>query len=439
MAMNWNALFGQDYFVTITNEERHYLALDPIRDDWDITQYYSKTNIKYTRTTVFWDNDVIKKIIYEENRLPAGQTVPTYRGITEHDTILRTENREKLIPLTSHGKCKPVTASNLLSVNPFGCSFYFSMDRWYSTSQEQKPNVHMAIYNSRNNGSIEIGEKERVASIRDEKDFHSFMQYYISTCPSDYFDRIKHLRSAKHQTIKYKTGDIFRIEMDRFHYSYGLITGQLRDILKWPELPEFHSLRKLMLVPIMVRYYELITERPDMNAKELSRYQLSRVDICGDNDIIWGKHAIIDHKDLFENDIEFNLVCTKVKNLNSHITTHTYDTFVGDGLIPNPDRYHLYVEWGTAATFIPYDQISERLRKFLSDYRDPHGGVRMGIFPDVSKDSYHSKMNLLNPNNLEMREELFRCLGLNPDADFDMFAASYGGLTKKEILNRLSS
>ncbi len=78
MAMNWNALFGQDYFVTITNEERQYLALDPIRDDWDITQYYSKTNYKYSRTTVFWDNDVIKKIIYEENRLPAGQTVPTY-------------------------------------------------------------------------------------------------------------------------------------------------------------------------------------------------------------------------------------------------------------------------------------------------------------------------------------------------------------------------
>ncbi len=40
MAVNWDALFGQDYFISITNEERHYLALDPIRDDWDITRYY---------------------------------------------------------------------------------------------------------------------------------------------------------------------------------------------------------------------------------------------------------------------------------------------------------------------------------------------------------------------------------------------------------------
>ena len=440
MAVNWDALFGQDYFISITNEERHYLALDPIRDDWDITRYYSKTNIKYTRTTVFWDNDVIKKIIYEENRLPAGQTVPIYRGITEYDTCLKTENREKLIPLTPRGKLKSVTASNILSVDPFGCSFYFSMDRWHSTFQEQKdPNVHMAIYNSRNNGSIAIGERERVDSIRDERGFHSFMQFYISTCPSDYFDRIKHLRSAKHQTIKYRTGDVFRIEMDRFHYCYGLITGQIRDILKWPELPEHHSLRTLMMVPIMVRYYDLITERPDMNAKELSRYQLSRVDICGDSDIIWGRHTIIDHKDLTEDDIEFNLVCTKVQELNSHITMHTYDSFVGDGLIPFPDRYQLYVEWGTATTIIPYDQISERLKEFLSDYRDPHGGVMMGIFPDVRKERYSSKRNLLNPDNHEMKEELFRCLGLNPDAGFDMFAAAYGGLTKKEILEKLSS
>ena len=438
--MDWNTLFGQDYFVTLTNEERHYLALDPICDDWDIIQYYSKANITYTRTTVFWEKDVIKKIIYEENRLPVGQTIPTYREITEHDTTLKTENKEKLIPLTSRGKLKPVTASNIMSITPFGCSFHFSMDwRYLKSNAQEDPSVHMAIYNSRNCCSVKIGEAKRVASIRGEKDFHSFMQYYISTCPKDYFDRINHLRSAKHQTIKYNTGDIFRIEIDRFRYCYGLITGKLRDILKWPELPEFHSLRKLMMVPIMVRYYDLITERSDMNAEGLSKYQLSRVAICGDNDIIWGKHTIIGHKKLSEDDIEFNLVCTKVKSLNSHITTHTYDMFVADGLLPGTDQYQLYVEWGTASTFIPYNQLSTQLKEFLAEYRDPHGGVSMGIFPDIDKSHYSSKMNLLNPNNNEMKEELFRCLKLSPDADFDVFAASYGGLTKREILDKLSS
>ena len=112
-------------WIPPSGEERRYLALDPIRDDWDVTQYYNKTNIKYTRTTVFWEKDDIKKIVYEENRLPVGQTNPSYRAITEHDTIIKTENREKLIPLTPRGKPKPVTASNIMSFTPFGCSFHF--------------------------------------------------------------------------------------------------------------------------------------------------------------------------------------------------------------------------------------------------------------------------------------------------------------------------
>ena len=438
--MDWNALFGQDYFISLTNEERRYLALDPIRDDWDVTQYYNKTNIKYTRTTVFWEKDDIKKIVYEENRLPVGQTNPSYRAITEHDTIIKTENREKLIPLTPRGKPKPVTASNIMSFTPFGCSFHFSIScRSLNSDAEKDPSVHMAIYNSRNDCSVPIGETKRVASIRGDQDFHSFMQYYISTCPNDYFDRIHHLRSAKHRTIPYKTGDIFRIEIDRFHYGYGLITGKVLEIRKWPELPRLHSLRSLMMVPIMVRYYDLITERSDWKAEELSEYQLSRVDICGDNDIIWGKHTIIGHKELTEKDIEFNLVCTKVNKINSHYTTHTFDMLAAAGLLSGIDSYQLRVEWGTAATFLPYNQLSTRLKEYLAEYRDPHSGVSIGIFPDIDKSRYSSKMNLLNPDHDEMRAELFRCLGLSPDADFDAFAASYGGLTKKEILNKLSS
>ena len=49
----WNALFGADFFLRITNEERRYLALDPIQKDWEITQYWSKTNYYYSRVTVF--------------------------------------------------------------------------------------------------------------------------------------------------------------------------------------------------------------------------------------------------------------------------------------------------------------------------------------------------------------------------------------------------
>lgn len=259
------------------------------------------------------------------------------------------------------------------------------------------------------------------------------MQYYMSSCPPDYFDRVEHLRTAKHQTIKYQTGDIFRMEIDRFRYCYGLITGKVREILKWPELPEIHSFRALMMIPIMVRYYDLITERSDLKADDLSGYPLSRIDICGDNDIIWGKHTIVDHKQLSEDEIEFPLICTRIKKPSIHDTTHSFDLLIGTKLLATPPQYNLYVEWGTASTILPSEQISGSLKSFLQAYHDPHGIVKIGILPNLEGD----QMDLLNDHQSEMRRELFRCLGLEEDVDFDSFAVAFHGLTKEELLSKL--
>ena len=47
-------------------------------------------------------------------------------------------------------------------------------------------------------------------------------------------------------------------------------------------------------------------------------------------------------------------------------------------------------------------------------------------------------MNLLNPAFAGTKAELFRCIGLSPDADFDTFAEAFHGLTKKEIHKRIT-
>ena len=128
MAFDWNEIFGSEFYIKVTNEERRYLALDPIQDDWDVTQYCSKCNITYSRTTVYWSGDEIRKVICEENRLWDDSEKPVWVSIHEYDTLLKTENREKLLPLTTKGKPKPVTATNICAVMPFGCSFYIKID-----------------------------------------------------------------------------------------------------------------------------------------------------------------------------------------------------------------------------------------------------------------------------------------------------------------------
>lgn len=430
MATKWDELFGTEFFIMITNEERKYMGLDVIEDSWDISQFYSKTNLLHKRTSVFWCNDTIKKIIVEEKKI-SGERI-LYECITEYDTDLNTENREWLLPLTTRGKKKKINATNILAVNSLGCGFHFSLDTFHEAS------VSMSIYNDRNNKHIAIGEEDKISKIRNDADFHEFMEYYMKTCPPHYFDRVKALREGSHVTAKYKTGDVFRIEVDRFRYCYGIITGQVKEILKWNELSEFHSLRSLMMVPIMVRFYDICTMDDNLSVEDLTCIPLGRVEVCGDNEIIWGTHKIIGHKELSKEDIEFNLVCTKIQELKANATVHTYDFGVAHGMIKYPDSYNLYVEWGTATTILPYEKISEKLKEYLKEYRSPHGGVatRIDNIALRGEKSFEYKFNLLNDINKEMREELFRCLQLEANADFDDFANKYGGLTKEEILRK---
>lgn len=431
MATKWDELFGKEYYIKITNEERQYLGLEPIMEEWYITQYYSKTNLWHKRTTVFWEENVIKKVIVEQKKILSPNNRIIYQSIQEDDTNLLTENREWLLPLTKRGKKKKITATNILAITPLGCTFHFHLDVHKDIS------TSMSICNQRNNQRIAIGEHEKINKIQNDADFHHFMKYYIESCPQDYFERIERLKYSDHITVKYNTGDIFRVEVDRFHYCYGLITGQIRRIQKWEELPQQHSLQSVMMVPIMVRFYNVRTTNPDLSVEELAQYPLGRVTICGDNDIIWGTHTIVGHKELKEDDIEFSLICCRIKNLSPNTTVHTYDMFVSDGMVEYPKSFNLYVEWGTAVTILPYERISEKLQEYLKEYHSPHGGVSIGIYPElIGENSFEYKGNLLNDINKKMRSELFSCLGLDENATFDEFAMMFGGLTQKEILGK---
>jgi len=338
MKWSWNELFGNDYYIEIKNNERKYFGLDEISSNWEKSEFYSKTNICYKRTVVFWEKETIKKVIVEENRMSDDNVIRS-RSYQEVDTIIETENREMILPLTSRGKKKKVSATNILAITPFGCQFYFAL-----RSISEKPIAYLSASNPRNNQELAIGEEEKISKIFTPEDFRLFIEEYIKTCPDYYFDRIKRMRTEKHKTVKYKSGNIFRIEMDRFHYCYGLITGEVKKIQKWPELPERHSMRSVMMVPLMIRFFELVTTNGELKVADLKDIPLSRVEVYGDNDIIWGTHPIVDHKDLIVDDIEFNLICTKYLNEDKHSTVFTQDFLMKEHLVARPREYKLYIE-----------------------------------------------------------------------------------------------
>lgn len=438
MKWNWDDMFGNDFFIEIKNEERKYFGIEEISPKWTQTTYHSKTNCWYKRVMVFWNENSIVKVIVEEKRV-SGDDEITYQNYREYDTEILTENKEWILPMTARGKKKKTSASNILSILPFKCSFYFCIDSSYTPQK-----AYIVVHNPRSCQNLAIGESEKINKICNNEDFRAFIKEYIDTCPEDYFDRVEQMKNSKHRTVKYCVGDVFRIEVDRFRYCYGIITGEINAIKKWTELPKRHSLQSLMMEPIMIRYYSLVTTEKNLSINDLLQVPLSRVKICGDNDIIWGTHQIIGHKELEVDDLEFNLVCTKGISNKEQITVFTQNSFLPDENIPMPEVFSLDIEWGTAVTSLDSSQVSGKLRTYFKDYQSPHRGVSMSIWPNLLIISDEEKMNhlaykynLLEEINRDMRNELFSCIGLNNDATFDEFACKFGGLTKKEILQKI--
>lgn len=428
-----NVTVFDEFPLRLNDSERPYFGLDTIDPAWDTRVLYSKTNAWQKRVTMFFSADCITKVIVEEIHLLDGEAKA--RRYEEYDTHVETKARKQILPLTVRGKSKPLTASNLADITPFGCIVQISMD-------EQQP-TRMFARNLRNHQTLAIGEQQRIAAIQTEQDLHAFVKHYAATCPPDYFTRIERMRTAKHVTVRYRPGDIFRMEIDRFRYGYGIVTGEVRRIRKWPELPEPHTLRALMTVPVIVRYYDRITTDGTPTPAQLAHIPLTQPEICSDNDLIWGTHPIIGHKKLTADDLAFPLVCAKYRALDERFPVWTQNDFLSKpGQAGTP--YNLYVEWGAAVVTLPYTQLTEPLRTLLRDYRTPYGGVATGITPSYllaaageRAPNWTQKQSLFAPHNQPLREALFACLGLPCNAGFDDFARKFGGLTREEILKRI--
>ena len=315
MTADLNEKFDDNHLINLTNEERRYLGLSPISPKWDALIFHSKTKLSHTRATAFFDGNTIIKVISETKKI-LSDGIANCGDYVEYDTKLLTNDRKQLLPLTTRGKSKPLSASNINSITPFGCSLYIVF--------ESNKDTVFNLSNPRANKVFPIGEWDAISQIRSETDFHAFMKNYIATCKDDYFDKLQAFKSAKKETVKYKPGDIFRMELDRTRYCYGIITGDIKKLKAMPDLPDTHSLRKLAMVPIMVRPYQLITDNPNLKSADLCKVPLGRLKIVADNDIIWGTHTIVDHKSLEPDDLEFNFVCTKIISSSPYDEEHRY-------------------------------------------------------------------------------------------------------------------
>lgn len=426
------------YTVKLTDEERRYFALDPLNPEWEAVSMYSVTYCIKKRTVMFFDGNTIIKVIYEEHSVREDGSY-VWKNYTEFDTRLETDKRTMLLPLTSRGRAKPVTPTNVMAVKPFGCNLHIYL---------QQDKSRITAWNMRNNQVVPIGENDRIRKIMSDEDFHEFMRYYIPTCDDDYFERIAAVRNMEHKTVKFKAGDIFRCQVDRNHYAYGLILGKTREIEKWDELPEDHSFRHVMMQPLLVRMYDFVTTDKNLTAKELFGKTLRPPKLCSDCDILWGTHPVVAHKRLVPDDIQFLLHIARQGEKNKHFGPFTAETLSRlSPKDPNPTIHSpksLYVEWGFASLNIPWENVPCNIRKLLDEGTFCDGGVALGISADLCGKSladilkecpnHMIRFNLLLPENRDKFNTIMNFLGLPDDCTIDDFALKYGGVTRQRFI-----
>ncbi len=429
------------YFVNLTNEERHFLALNDLHPEWETVSLFSVTHFLKKRTVLFYEGNSIVKVIHEEQSVDDDSVI--WKRYSEYDTCLATENRKLLLPLTSRGRAKPITAANVLAVNPFGCKVAIFLKKNEST---------LWAGNSRNCQEIAIGEKERIRSIISDSDFHAFMKYYISTCPENYFERIAEIRGMDHQTVLFRAGDIFRCQTDRTHYTYGIIIGKTRELEKWKELPAMHSFRNLMAQPILVRMYDFVTTDADMTAGQLSKMPLRPPVICTDEDIIWGTHKITAHKDLEPNDVQFALHLARQGRNQEAAHPFAAENFTSlfSKLLPEDQREKgnppksLCVEWGFASIEVPWESVPNDIKDLLNKGVYYNSGTKIGIsgeycgktLAEILPETPHNliQYNLLLPENRDKFNLIMNALGLPDDCTYDEFALKYGGISRQKYI-----
>lgn len=376
-----------EYAIPLTNEQRYYYGLTPISSDWEKVVRYSVTHGCYKRSEVYFDGTTIKKMIYEEKSVEDGKDLGS-NNYSEFDLDAQTEQKILLLPKTSKGKKKPWTPSLLMNSTYVEEQLHVVFGR---------DNFCVGAFNSRNEQVLPLPR----GKVENAEDFIKYTQDYIQSLPENYDEVLSGFHTKKKITVKIKPGDIFRVALSPTTYTYGLILGIGRDVLKWDKVPDGHPMKMIMAQPIMFRQYDIITTNPDLTPEDLENIPMYPMSMAQDNEILWGTYPVVGNKTLIPKDIDLGFACHK----------KTGEVF-----------------WGfTAFTVNP--EIYQDLFKEMASYCMQQSSFSTGLAIYV-----YENVPLHIVRELEMRKKVLEELEMPLDSTVDDFAKKFGGPTREEFI-----
>jgi len=379
----------------IKEEYRPFFGLNKIEENWTRIQLNSSV-------TTFYDGDNLVKVI--DNTLVLkdnGFLEGVYR---EFDTSDLTESRMYMLPKTDRGKKKKIIPSLILNMIPQGCNFHILIET-------KHPKSMIFLSNFRNHQEIRITGFDNVKTL---DQINAFFDEFIQTCPSDYFKKIDRLRNARHTTVKYRVGDIFRFDVDRSHYGYGLIVASIPELKKEKLILPPHGLLMLMGQALIIRLYKISTDNPNLKNGDLKNIDLMPALAMMDNAIFWNTYPIVDHKPLSENDIDFPFQYGTILN-DEGIKVLSVNWGIGRKIAAKADLSNIIGHGSKSnlgvSQIIPYYLLNNALMG--GPGTNPHSDTR-------------------HPDNIGLYHAVLKVCELDPKISIDEFNRSCGGMTRKQ-------
>lgn len=390
----------------LTNNEREFLGLDLIENHWDRVIFNGD---KYRPESIlYFEGDIIKRHIVS--------TVDKYRECHYNE---RTEDRAVLLPRTNKGKEKKLTASVLEQKQPLGIYVNVSFG-----------DLIIGSYNTQTIFYSTTWEKERQSN---KNSIANIVKEFIEQSPKNHLNEISSFKSAKRKNVKFKTGDYFAFKINRTEYGFGRLLLDVNKARKKKLLPKEHGLNLLMGPPVIVQLFAYKSSNKNTDLSILEKQTTLSADVMMDNLLLYGEFEIIGNKEL--SDEEFDFPISYGKSLDR--------------------RPIVFLQWG----LIHKELSKEKLNKYIVGEKpfdqNPYGYYSIGFEPsydtiDIAKtisnngvfdfencNHYQAKRDLRNPNNKNVKDEIFKVFGLDPEKSYFENCKLTGTVLMTEFLKKL--
>jgi hypothetical protein len=390
----------------LTNNQRKYFGLEPIESHWD--RVFLKGDTYRSESILYFEGNTIKRHI-----------VSTQTDYFEKQYNDLTKDRTILLPKTKKGKEKKLTASVLELRQPTGV--YLSISPQFLTIGNY--NTHTTFYSS----YWDNEEKSKMS-------IPEIIENFISQSPQNHFEEINKYKSSNRQNIKFKSGDYFCFKLDRVNFGFGRILLDINKIRKKKLIDGYHGLGNLMGPPVMVELFAYKASIKKIDIETLDKQPKLPADVMMDNLLLYGEYEIIGHREI--KDEEFSFPISYGRSIDR--------------------RSIVFLQWGLIHKELPQNTFSKYILSEETQIgQNPYGYYSIGFEPsygtiDVVKTisnsgiydfdksrNYDAKWDLRNPKNKQIRDEIFRVFGLDPDKSYYENSIQTKTALPSEINNQL--